>query len=159
MLLKGDAKYIVGGRALRQDFTLELKASEATGKVRIGGEMNELISTWSLFKYKRIRCQVFGDWYSCCLSLSFRFVDNHLLIRNLERLLHTKIIIHDQQSPLGSDLQFSLQSLLTSANFQWRSRVNGLSNTRALIFCIGLCALYPITCMLLVTGIIKESPA
>lgn len=44
MLLKGEAKYIVSGRALRQDFTLELNAQKATGKVRIGGKMNEVIS-------------------------------------------------------------------------------------------------------------------
>lgn len=69
MLLKGEAKYIVGGRALRQDFTLELTAPEAIGKVRIGGKMFKLISTWNLFKYKRIRCQVFDEWYSViCLS-------------------------------------------------------------------------------------------
>lgn len=43
MFLKGEAKYIVSGRALRQDFTLELNAPKATGKVRIGGKMNEVI--------------------------------------------------------------------------------------------------------------------
>lgn len=68
MLLKGEAKYIVGGRALRQDFTLELNAPEATGKVRIGGKMNEVISK---LKMGRILCQVFGELYTCHLSLSF----------------------------------------------------------------------------------------
>lgn len=68
MLLKGEAKYIVGGRALRQDFTLELNAPKATGKVRIGGKMNEVISKWGEFITKYSVSCIFV----ICLSRSVR---------------------------------------------------------------------------------------
>jgi len=36
---KGKVLYTIGGRALRQDFTLELSPAETIGKIRLGGKL------------------------------------------------------------------------------------------------------------------------
>lgn len=153
MLLKGEVTYIVSGRALRQDFTLELTSPEATGKVRIGGKLTELFlngasSNTSEFvaKYSVSGIVVIRLSLSFCSSQSFliRFVNNsNLLIRDLERLLHTKVLI---------TLWFWLKILVAFIVKPWltfnRGLVNRLSNSRALMFCIRLRALCLVTCVL-----------
>ena len=43
-LFKGKASYTIGGRARRQDFTLELSSAETIGKIRLGGKLEVIPS-------------------------------------------------------------------------------------------------------------------
>ena len=69
MLLKGEAKYSVGGRALRQDFIMELTSPEATGKVRIGGKRNVFLHGVSSNTNEFVAKYSVSDIVVICLSL------------------------------------------------------------------------------------------